>query len=352
MGQGQVLAAALKHADLSVADWLVDQAGCAIPDPQSAAPGASLSEAAAASGSVRKLCLLQARGLAALPPTLDRALPVMEAAAASGQLEVVQFLHRLGGDRLLGRQVMRSAVFSGSLEVAAYLVGAGCPMDEHLWSRAARAGEVAMVRWLLEEAHLPVNDMLLCEFLQMWPEMNAEDNRQLLEAMQLLAPLERDTETDQDVLRLAASRHNVSLVRYLHADLGWELGQGLLFSAAYGGSEAMLEWLVERGCAAGPAAGHDHCYLTAGARGDLGTLTCLRRLGVPWGAGLLREAVGGMVEPLPLPVVQWLWGQGARVNRQALEQAVVGYQGTRSDVELQVVEWLRGQLALQESQQA
>ncbi len=90
---------------------------------------------------------------------------------------------------------------------------------------------------------------------------------------------------------------------------------------------------------------HD-CYLEAGQHGNLAALECLRRLGVPWGEGLLTKAIEGwaLPLPLPLPVVQWLWGQGARISGQQLRAVRQEVGGRRGRDGVEVVEWLERQL--------
>lgn len=68
-------------------------------------------------------------------------------------------------------------------------------------------------------------------------------------------------------------------------------------------------------------------------------LACLHGLGVLWSEQLLVEAVERW--RLPLPVLQWLWGQGARISGQQLGEArrrVAGERSGRRD--MKVVEWL------------
>lgn len=91
-------------------------------------------------------------------------------------------------------------------------------------------------------------------------------------------------------MRAAAARGDLSVLRYLHEELGWELRGSVLQGAAEGGCVSVLEWLATRGCGGGKAHERDRGYLEAGAHGDLATLECLRRLGVPWSNWILLEA--------------------------------------------------------------
>ncbi len=337
----QVLEAALEHADLSMAEWSAEQVGCRTLIQQEAqVAGIAVPIAAAASGSVAKLRWLQAHDVATLPEPPDHRRPV-EAAARSGQLEAVRFLHQEGGDQLLSTRVMEAAIRSGNLEVAAYLLEAGCPLEGLEWYEAGCTGNLAAVRWLLEEVHLSAHGDL-DDLIAAWPE-SWQSNRRLLEAVQLVAPPGSSLEEPNDMLEAAAVRSDVALLRYLHEELGCELGPEVLWAAARGGCEAVMEWLVEHGCAAGAEEVMlDVCYLLAGERGDLAGLRSLRSLGVPWSEELLSRAV--MHWRLPLPVVQWMWGQGARISKQQLNavRGVLKVQPGQAGPD--GVEWLEGQV--------
>ncbi len=200
-----------------------------------------------------------------------------------------------------------------------------------------------MLRWLLEEARMPSDNSALCSVVRSWLSVAPADSRQLLEAARLLAPREASSvDNSEELVHAAAAKGDLGLLRYLHEELGCGLGSGVLVSGAKGGSEAMLEWLVEWQCGeVGEAEQLDGCYLEAGKRGPLAMLKCLRRLGVPWSEGLLLKAIGS---GLPLPVVQWLWGQGARISGQQLQSARRAAQVRPGQEGVEVVEWLEGHL--------
>ncbi len=332
----QVLEAALAHADLSVADWLLDEAGCPNPGPHNTV---GLVSAAATSGSMAKLRWLQVRGVATLPE--PPGWWPLEAAARSGRLETMRFFHREGGDQLLSKRVMAAAIRSSSLETAAYLLEAGCPVEGFGWYEAGRAGDLAAVRWLLEEARLPALGNL-SDLVMAWPE-SRQSNMRLLEAVQLIAPPGSIIEGPAQLLGTAAVRSDVSLLRYLHEELGCELGPSVLRAAACNGCEAVVEWLMERGCAEGAEqALLDGCYLEAGERGDRTALECLRSQGLQWSEELLSMAV--MRWRLPLPVVQWMWGQGAPISEQQLRAVRGVLEGQPGQEGLEMMEWLEGQV--------
>ncbi len=294
----------------------MDEAGCPLPGPvpRDADSRDALIVAAAASGSVAKLNWLQARGITCQADG-ERAKGSMRAAAKSGSLEVVQFLHRLGGDRVLGVETMEAAMESGSWDVAAYLLAAGCPLRGGLpwgpWVRVGHLGDAAAVGWLVEAARLPV-EAVVCDVVEPWPARTAEDSRQLLEAVRLCGPLGSANRCLLScALERAARRGDVDLMRYLHKDLGCELGPILFADAAEGGCEAAIEWLVEAGCPGEDMSWSEagECYCVAAMGGKLAALSCLRRLGlgVPLSEGLLLQRRRGH---LPVPAVQWLYGTG------------------------------------------
>ncbi len=80
-----------------------------------------------------------------------------------------------------------------------------------------------------------------------------------------------------------------------------------LARAAAGGCEPVIEWLVGAGCVRREGA-ELNPYLMAGFVGDVDTMSCLRRLGVPWGEDVLGDAVYRFT---PLPSIRWLVEQGA-----------------------------------------
>ncbi len=106
-------------------------------------------------------------------------------------------------------------------------------------------------------------------------------------------------------------RGDLALVQYLLPWHPWyRPGWEVLAAAAEGGCGALLEWLVEQhpGCLEGAGSGVSP-YASAAARGDLGTLTTLRRLGVPWGAE--DVVVQAVRERCSVPAMRWLEDQGA-----------------------------------------
>ncbi len=317
-GRGQgVLVVALQHGHVAVADWLVDEAGCPLPQQeQQAQERRHLWERAASGGSVEAMRWLLRRGVQVYRSA-------MECAARAGQLEAVQFLH--GECSLeLTEGDFAEAAGSRSVPTAAWLLQAGCPMSPGAYLYAAMAGDVGMVRWLAQEAGCPVGQDALVNCVRYWPmgQCSGADLEQALRVMVgagcLLPP-----PSATPCMDAAAGHGDLPLLRYLHEELGVGFGPGVLAAAARVGCVAVVEWLVEAGCRAGEGQGECNPYLEAGQCGDLATLSCLRRLGVPWGVGAYwgfgrGDRVGhGQV---PLPVLRWMVEQGVPWREAAVQE--------------------------------
>ncbi len=346
MGGYGVLQSALQHADLAVAQWLVDEAGCKLPAAGSnqewqrlprAAAGTwewpnLLRAAASARGAVAKLQWLVERGA----PPLHRAeyeqlAELVRVAVGAGRVDVLQHLRSLPGltpqqDQWLLQEAFDSALTAMRIPVFEYLRRAGMELTPAAYSRAA--GSLDVVRWLAcEVSGGPSTDDLIILILE-WPWDAPSHSRDLLQAVQLLVGQVGCTDWGvqqrqaERVVYAAARRGDLALVQYLLQQLpGYQPGGKVLAAAAVGGCEALLEWLVEQhpGCMAGPWA--ESAYIAPAKSGQRGTLTALRRLGVPWGAeDVLVQAVEHWY---PVPVLRWLVEQGAPVgDGMRLETAV------------------------------
>ncbi len=349
----------LADASLEAAQWLVDEAGCGLPK---AAAGTGqdhvvwrrlLYRVAQGRDGAAKLRWLQARR----PPQLqgewerDRGLLVLlvELAAGAGQLETVQSLVmelQLLPDGEGARGVDPDyAAGSGSVPVAACLRDAGLRFSMNAHDKAARKGDVAMVRWLVQEAGVSAEGLDPSKFIELWPKYMTARNRDLLEAVQVLVEVGRCKEWYAKwVLSAAAERGDLALVQYLQGQQEqgqrWPGGEALV-GVARAGCEVLLEWLVERHpscCMFGGATGSP--YVLAAEKADRGTLAALRRLGVPWDAP--DTVVQAVRHGCELPVLRWLVEQGAPVGRAGdMEEAVARRVG-REDLNAEEAAWLRG----------
>lgn len=344
----RVLWATLRHADsVDVATWLVDVGGCPLPDPQADVLTCRQLAAAAASAkheSVVKLRWLAGRGVLAVD-----AESLLVDAAAGGQLDAVRFLYDIqpedGKRAALSGAVFVAAVRSGSVRMAEWMVrqnGGSCLADAVAYHAAAEMGDVGMLRWLAVDAGCPRGVLTVQDVIFRWPVAGGAKGRGgLLQAVRVL--LDAGFPQGPSPVSLAAERGDLELVRLLHEEYGLELQADVLVWAAKGGCEALVEWGLERVVGAGREGQvqWERVWCAAAKHGDLGTMECLRRLGVPWGQGLLRRAV---VEHLPLAAVRWMVGQGAPADR-AEATAAVAAAGVHWGTPVAVMQYL-GDLAM------
>ncbi len=150
-----VLASALAHADLAVAQWLAEQPGCRLPPKDGTAkdrtgPGAG-------AGLSHRLCHAAASAARDGPAKLRWVLGAgpgasgrpdagcLHAAARAGRLEAVRWLVEVCGLPLTSGTFL-AAVQSGSVATAEWLLAAGCPSSGgRAFVEAAERGDLAMV---------------------------------------------------------------------------------------------------------------------------------------------------------------------------------------------------------------
>ncbi len=346
-GRYGALRHAMQHACLAAVQWLVDEAGCELPAAHTAdlrdawTTWHELMEAAAKSpDAVAKWRWMQDRGA---PSLLDAAEAVAHelGAAATGedQVEVMRHLVSvIAPSRVLVVDPPNDEkVMCFSVPMAECLHKAGFPLTVQAYVWAAWYGNLALVRWLACEAGVSAVEATMFDLADMvyeWPCDTAAHNRDLLEAVQLLAAagFNKWSPCDAELVGEAAKRGNLALVQYLlQQQPGLLLADGaaaeLWEGAVEGGCEAVLEWLAGQVEGRGGSPGNHHwhggsLYVCPAMRGDRATLEALRRLGVPWGAE--DVAVRAMRAECPLPVLQWLVRQGAPAGsveelREALE---------------------------------
>ncbi len=296
VGLFSVLESALGHADLAVAQWLVDEAGCRLPAGGTSDVGwKHLFQAAAKSpDSLAKWQWLQEHGA----PSLHEAgrewvAEVVLAAARAGQVGAVRhLLWVFGADQVLGEargDVALAATQSGSVTMAACLREAGLEFSKAAYLSAALSGclGLPLMRWLAREAGVSAAAMTLYDlqgFVSQWPSNTPADSRGLLEAVQLLvgeAGFCNWVGTNYWIILTAMDRGDLPLFHYLLAlrSTVWR-GKFTIESAAKSGCEALSEWLAQNAGSAFLEPESASLYLSAAARGDRATLTLLRRVGV------------------------------------------------------------------------
>ncbi len=318
---------ALQHADLSVAQWLVDEAGCELPRGDLSSWDSMLQAAAQSSDGLTKLRWLQERGCPQLRG--QTLLCVALRATSAGRVDLLRSLLPLFGDwdvlrsRTPQAQLILMAVRSGDTALVEYLRQAGLRYDASAYTDGASRGNLAMIEWLARNSGVPPSKLRwrdLKMIIHVWPRLTAADSRGLLEAVQLLAgagysdwPL--GNEPAKAMVSTAAERGDLAVVQYLLQRMpGLRLDGCVLTAAAKGGCEALVEWLAEQhpGCLVIPR--DTSPYADAARSGDRGTLVALRRLGVPWGRqDVVVQAVS---EGCRMPVLRWLVEQGAPVGRR------------------------------------
>ncbi|GLC45463.1 hypothetical protein PLESTM_001738500 [Pleodorina starrii] len=171
---------------------------------------------------------------------------VADTAVDFGNLAALRFLVEQAGVRPSGNLLpVMNAARRGHLAVLQYLHASGLPVDTRsVAEEAARKGHLPLVAWAVEG-------------LGVAPADGADS-----------------------LLDCAAESGNLELMVWLHAR-GWALGPGPIPNGAIeSGCEEALEWLVERGC---PFPLDGGAYLKAARNDDLAMLRCLNRLGCPWG---------------------------------------------------------------------
>ncbi len=343
----QVLESALEHADLAVAAWLVDEAGCSLPAGGPADVGwkALLEAAVRDPGGLEKLAWLRERG--APSPTAD----LVYSAVSAGQAEVASFLLQLpGADAVLqerGHELGLAAVQSRSIPTVELLWRAGVRFTEDAYRYVA--GSLAMVRWLTCHVEVPAAGFAHADLIYCWPGDTPAHSQDLLEAVQLLVDVAGDGVfpiVSFAALTTAAERGDLALVQYLlqQQRLTWQGGYQpngkWLAAAAKGGCEALLEWLAEQhpGCLA-VAGIRESPYEVAAWSGDRGTLEALRRLGVPWGADSVVLRV--LWAEYPFPVLRWLVEQGAPMGSAGDMRSAVERGLARQGLSAEEAAWLR-----------
>ncbi len=349
MDREGVLESALRHADLTVAQWLVDKARCRLPAAGNTREWHMLLMAAvSAQDALAKLQWLGERGAQPLHRAGEvRLAELARAAAAAGCVDVLQHLRSLPGltpeqDRGLLLAAFTSPCAVKSIPMLEHLRRAGVELTPSTFSKVA--GSLDTVRWLARQVSSRPSTDDLTRLILKWPHDAPSHSRDLLQGVQLLVGQMGFTDwgvpqwQKEQVVYAAARRGDLALVQYLLQQLpGYQPGGKVLVAAAEGGCEALLEWLVEQhpGCLEGPWG--MPAYVTPAKVGDRGTLAALRRLRVPWGAG--DVVVQAVREGAEAPALRWLVEQGAPVGGAGAMEAAVG----RSEcLSAEDGAWLRG----------
>lgn len=350
-----VLFAALQHADLEVARWLVKEAGVEPPPPSNVVwtgyenSWVGLCCAAAFSGDVRKLRWLQDWGGPLHKKTLT-------SAAKGGHLGAARYLHEECGQRIMHDAEMAShyAVMSGNIELVQYLLRREGRLAERIdtetYMAAAECGDVRMIQYLLEDPEkfgTKLREDGADTVVEHWDHGTLASTRLCIEVVKSIHQWRGDEEPfGPRTLGEAAEKGDMQLVRYLHQEQGIRFSNRTLARAATSGYEALLDWLLAEGChVPGPDNWKLECdpYVQAFWGYQRSTLVHLRRLGVPWHPhGLARVLAGKPRDKVVwVSMLQWLVEEGGvPVGSEAVGEALEAAR----DCELgrEVVAWLQG----------
>ncbi len=359
IGERSVLFAALQHADLGVARWLVEEAGVQVPPPRTGTEvwagyensWAGLCWAAAVSGDVGKLQWLQEWG-----GSLHKS--ALTSAAEGGQLGAARYLHEECGQRIMSdpESIIYDAVRSGNLELVQYLLRREGRLGDYVitecacYMAAAERGDVRMIQYLLEDPEkvgIKFTEDGADNVIESWDHGTLASARGCVEVVKSIHQLCGDEDPfNPYTLGAAAEKGDLALVRYLHEEQGIRFSNRTLARGAAGGCEALLEWLLAEECLVpGPDDGKIDCdpYVQAFWGYQRSTLLCLMRLGVPWHPNGLARIVAGKPtgRVVWVPMLQWLVEEGGvPVDPEALCEALEAAR----DHELgrEVVAWLKG----------
>ncbi|GIL58415.1 hypothetical protein Vafri_13547 [Volvox africanus] len=236
---------------------------------------------------------------AALPDAVDRLAwlrqqghpldsCVLRRAAAAGNLDAVQYLLALGVMPLLG--AFEDAAEGGHMDVlqvlftAAVATAAASVAAAATLRAAARAGHLPIMIWVIEVLGAEVRG------LHLWPG----------EAYSLFGC----------IFAAGGSTSTVPLREWLlQRGCAWSPADFRL--AAYHGNVEALEWLVEQGYMIEEAGlSYDMPFCHAATHGDLATLRCLRRLGCSLWAPHRDTFSACVSRGAPLEVLQWMVSEG------------------------------------------
>ncbi len=329
-----VLTGSMEAPSLSLAEWLVDEAGCPLPGPGDPEEGLEdLWRVAGYSGDVGKLRWLVERGVAVHPEG------AMEA-ARRGHLEAVRYLHEECGQEL-SAELFAAAAGSGSIPLVSWLLDRGCPTSPQAYVEASRHGKLRMMVWLSDHAdRCPRGDFRRDSLPK--PFETAVKAAEL-EAVASMPGVTEGCKGGQEsvgnaLLRWAALAGHVELVRELVEQRGMEPRWDTLAAAARGGCEEVIELLLQMDSVRpGPTW---ISYLCAGRNADYATMCYLRRMGLRWDAEALQLAVVWRLTP---PVMRWMVQQGAPWDGAAVSSALAEEEGeSEGEGEYgECLEWLR-----------
>ncbi len=354
---GWVLRHALQYADMSVVEWLVDEAGCDLLAPQSLYEeywDSLVAAAAKGPDGLARVLWLQQRGVVLKDGmrTLFKDVRQEEAECTVGQAQTLRYIMQRHSDGLsaeqrvqLGRKLRWAAVASGSIPLVEELRQSSIALGCEAYYAAGRTRDAEMARWLATEAKVSTEEVMLTHLVfTTWLYGLPAGSQGLLEVVQLLVGAGAGAQSldVQEAMRWAATQGNWPLVQFLAQHLEQQLGhmpdwKPVVQGAAERGCEALLEWLARKAACLASA---NVNYLAAARRGDRATLTTLRRLGVP--CGVQDTVVRAVGDGCQVPVLRWLAEHGAPVGSKQHMDWAVAVAERKGELGAEAAAWLRG----------
>ena len=144
-----------------------------------------------------------------------------ENAARNGHLELLKYLHETGGAPL-SKEVSKSAASRGHIDVLRYLAERDCPMTETTCYPAAINGHFECLKYILEDLKVP---------LHVFDDESPEQDR-LWNAR-------------EDLLCDVAANGHLEVLRFLHEEKNFPVGEGTCAYACGGGHLECVKYLHE-----------------------------------------------------------------------------------------------------------
>ncbi len=312
----RVLAAAMWAEELDAAQWVVDEAGCALPGLEDEAGLEEVWRYAGGRGAVANIRWLQERGV----PLHPRG--ALEA-AEKGHLDAVRHLHE-GCGVALSVELFTAAAGSGSVPLVSWLLDRGCSTSPEAYNAAAAKGKLGLVVWMAEQSsclRCPWRGFKLRLPDPTLVEVKPEDVAVFHTSLKTRGREWRSLLDGRHALAWAATMGHLGLMRFFMEEWRVAPGPDTLAAAARGGCEAALDLVLERGGDRALRGGKpgESPYVGPGVKGDRATLRYLLAKGVPWGDTVLQEAVKAGVM---LPVVRWMVEKGAPWDELAVSRAL------------------------------
>ncbi|GLC67577.1 hypothetical protein PLESTF_000576100 [Pleodorina starrii] len=209
-----------------------------------------------------------------------------EAAAQPDAVDRLEWLLRRGYP-LTDRAVEKSAS-AGNLAALRFLL----EQQQHVWSPSAAVVGLAAFNGQLEILqYFHSRDPRSVKLPTVLLDATHQDHLPVVEwALVTLPPAGAGAPVlvSEQLSRWATVGGSLEMLEWLR-ERGWSLTSERINAVADGGSEMVLEWLVESGC---PMPTDGHPYLLAARNGDLAMASCLHRLGCPWGRSLVARCIG------------------------------------------------------------